>query len=77
MKTLHPRRMYTHPRGGVQGGYPPVGFWGQVGPRRKNCLVNVYCNFIVNMDRSSVEVMLGFFSHPDEINDVSELWPVN
>jgi hypothetical protein len=21
-------------------------------PRRKNCLVNVYCNFIVNLDRS-------------------------
>jgi hypothetical protein len=46
----------------VRGGYPPGwGVWGQVGPqqgfegrspRRKNCLVNVYCNFIVNLDRS-------------------------
>jgi hypothetical protein len=67
MKYLHPRSMYTLPRGGVQrGGTPSVGsgglspgwgVWGQVGvrgrsPRRKNCLVNVYCNFIVNLDRS-------------------------
>jgi hypothetical protein len=30
MKTLHPRIMYTHPRGGVQGGgYPPVGSGGK------------------------------------------------
>jgi hypothetical protein len=59
MKTLHPRSMYTLPRGGVQrgvtpsagsGGLSPGG--GQAGPRRKNCLVNVYCNFIVNLDRS-------------------------
>jgi hypothetical protein len=58
MKTLHPRSMYTLPRGGVQrgvtpsagseGGIPPRG----QSPRRKNCLVNVYCNFIVNLDRS-------------------------
>jgi hypothetical protein len=67
MKYLHPRSMYTLPRGGVQrggtpsAGYPPGGgLWGQAGPqrgfggspRRKNCLVNVYCNFIVNLDRS-------------------------
>jgi hypothetical protein len=41
MKYLHPRSMYTLPRGGVQrgvpplrgrGGYPPAGgFWGQAG----------------------------------------------
>jgi hypothetical protein len=38
---------------GVRGGYPPGwGVWGQVGPQRKNFLVNVYCNFIVNLDRS-------------------------
>jgi hypothetical protein len=41
---------------------------GQEGPRRKNFLVNVYCNFIVNLDVHykvtdlMVEVMLGFFS---------------
>jgi hypothetical protein len=70
MKYLHPRSMYTLPRGGVQRGGtpsagsgglspwlgglgasgPPAGFGGS--PRRKNCLVNVYCNFIVNLDRS-------------------------
>jgi hypothetical protein len=74
MKYLHPRSMYTLPRGGVQrgvtpsagsgGGYPPG--WGVYGgkrapsggsggfrsPRRKNCLVKVYCNFIVNLDHS-------------------------
>jgi hypothetical protein len=43
MKTLHPRSMYTLPRGGVQRGgtpsvgsggpIPPAGGWGQVGPR--------------------------------------------
>jgi hypothetical protein len=68
MKYLHPRSMYTLPRGGVQrggtpsagsgGAIPPAGgSGGKVGvrgrsPRRKNCLVNVYCNFIVNLDRS-------------------------
>jgi hypothetical protein len=67
MKYLHPRSMYTLPRGGVeggyplcrgQGGYPPASGWGVLtgvrgrSPRRKNCLVNVYCNFIVNLDRS-------------------------
>jgi hypothetical protein len=70
MKTLHPRRMYTPPRGGVQGGGglpplrgpgasgPPAGGLGESGgsrekpPKEKFCLVNVYCNFIVNMDRS-------------------------
>jgi hypothetical protein len=77
MKYLHPRSMYTLPRGGVQrggtpsarsgGAIPPAGgsggkrapsrglgvaFGGSRAPRRKNCLVNVYCNFIVNLDRS-------------------------
>jgi hypothetical protein len=44
MKYLHPRSMYTLPRGGVQrggtpsagsrGGYPPGwGVWGQAGPQ--------------------------------------------
>jgi hypothetical protein len=65
MKYLHPRSMYTLPCTGVQRGVPPLrglggqrplaggsmGVWGQ-SPQRKNCLVNVYCNFIVNMDRS-------------------------
>jgi hypothetical protein len=48
-----------YPLCGVRGGYlgglgasgPPMGVWGR-SPRRKNCLVNVYCNFIVNLDRS-------------------------
>jgi hypothetical protein len=52
MKYLHPRSMYTLPRGGVQrGGYPLCGVRGR-SPRSKNCLVKVYCNFIVNLDRS-------------------------
>jgi hypothetical protein len=71
MKYLHPRSMYSLPRGGVQrgdtasvgsgGSIPPAG--GSRGkrapagvrgrsPRRKNCLIKVYCNFIVNLDRS-------------------------
>jgi hypothetical protein len=51
-----------YPLCGVRGGYPPGwGVWGQSGPpvgvrgrspRSKNCLVKVYCNFIVNLDRS-------------------------
>jgi hypothetical protein len=71
MKYLHPRSMYTLPRGGVQrGGTPSAGSEGAISrlgglgasgpptgvqgrsPRRKNCLVKVYCNFIVNLDRS-------------------------
>jgi hypothetical protein len=67
MKYLHPKSMYTLPRGGVQrGGTPSAGSggsypggsnppgWGVWGrsPRRKNCLIKVYCNFIVNLDRS-------------------------
>jgi hypothetical protein len=68
MKYLHPRSMYTLPRGGVQrGGTPSAGSWGGAGgsggkrapmgvrgrsPRSKNCLIKVYCNFIVNLDRS-------------------------
>jgi hypothetical protein len=64
MKYLHPRSMYTLPCGGVQrGGTPSVGSGGSGGkglpvgvrgqsPRRKNCLVKVYCNFIVNLDHS-------------------------
>jgi hypothetical protein len=64
MKYLHPRSMYTLPRGGVQRGGtsstgsgglgasgPPAGVRGR-SPRSKNCLVKVYCNFIVNLDRS-------------------------
>jgi hypothetical protein len=49
-----PRSMYTLPRGSAEGGYPLCGVGGVRGrsPRRKNCLVNVYCNFIVNLDRS-------------------------
>jgi hypothetical protein len=34
------------PPAGVRGRSPPMGV------RRKNFLVNVYCNFIVNLDRS-------------------------
>jgi hypothetical protein len=68
MKYLHPRSMYTLPRGGVQrGGTPSAGSGGAIplaggsggkagvrgrSPRSKNCLVKVYCNFIVNLDRS-------------------------
>jgi hypothetical protein len=65
MNYLHPRSMYTLQRKGVQrGGTPSVGSRGAIppaggsrgkwapGPRRKNCLVKVYCNFIVNLDRS-------------------------
>jgi hypothetical protein len=61
MKYLHPRIMYTLPCGGVQrggtlfagsGGYPPgLGGLG-VSPRKKIFLVNLYCNFIVNLDCS-------------------------
>jgi hypothetical protein len=64
MKYLDPRSMYTLPRGAVQrGGTPSAGFGGSIplaggsqagvrSPRRKNCLIKVYCNFIVNLDRS-------------------------
>jgi hypothetical protein len=61
MKYLHPRSMYTLPRGGVQRGVPPLWGPGASGPpagvqgrspRSKNCLVKVYCNFIVNLDHS-------------------------
>jgi hypothetical protein len=47
--------------GSAEGGYPLCGVQGKVGPwlgvrgrspQRKNCLVNVYFNFIVNLDRS-------------------------
>jgi hypothetical protein len=60
MKTLHPGRMYTPPHGGVcRGGFPPWGL-GEKGPDggsgvkppKEKFLVNVYCNFIVNLDRS-------------------------
>jgi hypothetical protein len=37
--------------GGSGGKRPPAGVQGR-SPRRKNCLVKVYCNFIVNLDRS-------------------------
>jgi hypothetical protein len=72
MKYLHPRSMYTLPRGGVQrGGTPSAGSGGEIppaggsggkrapsggsgaeAPESKNCLIKVYCNFIVNLDRS-------------------------
>jgi hypothetical protein len=38
--------------GGSGASGPPTGVQGQGAPRRKNFLVNVYCNFIVNLDRS-------------------------
>jgi hypothetical protein len=47
-----------YPLCGVRGVHPPGwGVWGQAGvrgrsPRSKNCLIKVYCNFIVNLDRS-------------------------
>ena len=42
-----------YPLYGVRGVHPPGwGVWGQAGPQRKNCLIKVYCNFIVNLDRS-------------------------
>jgi hypothetical protein len=37
--------------GGLGARGPQRGFEGR-SPRRKNCLVNVYCNFIVNLDHS-------------------------
>jgi hypothetical protein len=58
MKYLHPRSMYTLPCRGVQRGVTPSARsggkqgGGSGAPRRKNCLVKVYCNFIVNLDRS-------------------------
>jgi hypothetical protein len=39
------------PPTGVRGQHPLMGVRGR-SPRRKNFLVNVYCNFIVNLDRS-------------------------
>jgi hypothetical protein len=39
------------PAGGSGGKRTPSGGSGAK-PRRKNCLVKVYCNFIVNLDRS-------------------------
>jgi hypothetical protein len=63
MKTVHPEYctpLHTGGAGGVsppagsRGLIPPVGGSGGSGasPRRKNFLVNVYCNFIVNLDHS-------------------------
>jgi hypothetical protein len=63
MKYLHPKIMYTLPCRGVhRGGTPSAGSGGAIplargsggkrAPRSKNCLVKVYCNFIVNLDRS-------------------------
>jgi hypothetical protein len=37
--------------GGLGASGPPAGVWGR-SPRSKNCLIKVYCNFIVNLDRS-------------------------
>jgi hypothetical protein len=42
-----------YPLCGVRGAYPLI--WeiqGQAGPQRKKFLVNIYCNFIVNLDCS-------------------------
>jgi hypothetical protein len=39
------------PARGLRENGPPAGVRGR-SPRRKNCLVNVYCNFIVNLDHS-------------------------
>jgi hypothetical protein len=51
--------MYILPREGVQrGGTPSTGSGGAMPPaggsggKKGNCLVKVYCNFIVNLDRS-------------------------
>jgi hypothetical protein len=41
----------AYPLCGVRGQRPSMGVRGR-SPRRKNCLVNVYCNFIVNLDHS-------------------------
>jgi hypothetical protein len=38
-------------KAGVQGQHPLMGVRGR-SPRRKNFLIKVYCNFIVNLDRS-------------------------
>jgi hypothetical protein len=38
-------------KAGVQGQRPPMGVRGR-SPQSKNCLIKVYCNFIVNLDRS-------------------------
>ena len=38
-------------QGSLEEGYPLYEVWGKI-PERKNYLVNVYCNFIVNLDRS-------------------------
>ena len=71
MNYLHPRSMYTLPRGGVQrGGTPSAGFGGDIppaggsggkrapsggseaNPPKQKLPCKVYCNFIVNLDRS-------------------------
>jgi hypothetical protein len=54
------QREFT-PSAGSRGSIPSVGVLGESGPptrvqgqnpRTKNCLVNVYYNFIVNLDHS-------------------------
>jgi hypothetical protein len=40
------------PLWGLGASGPLAGVRGLVGPQRKNWLVNIYCNFIVNMDHS-------------------------
>jgi hypothetical protein len=37
--------------GGLGASRPPAGVRGEA-PEAKNCLIKVYCNFIVNLDRS-------------------------
>jgi hypothetical protein len=48
----HQKNVHSSMWGSAEGGYPLCGVHGQAGPRRKNFLLNVNCNFIVNMDRS-------------------------
>jgi hypothetical protein len=58
--------VHSSTRGSVEGGTPSAGSGGAIPPaggsggkrapnggsKGKKCLVNVYCNFIVNLDRS-------------------------
>jgi hypothetical protein len=53
MKTVHPGILYTPLHGGVVGGISPsAGSRGKHAPEGNFFFVNVYCNFIVNLNRS-------------------------